>query len=40
MQLIKHGMSEFPCYWKSMRKHKQSKFMGFLRITCEAVTYM
>ena len=35
MQLPKHK-SEFPLYWKSMKKHKHFKFMGFLNILDEA----
>ena len=30
MQFPKHGKSGFPLYGKSMEKHKQFKFMGFL----------
>ena len=33
MQFPKHGMSEFPCYSKSMGKHQVT---GFLHISCEA----
>ena len=36
MQFPNHRMSEFPCYGKSMRKHKHSKVIGFLYISREA----
>ena len=36
MQSLNDGMSEFPCYGKSMKKHKHSKVIGFLHISREA----
>ena len=36
MNFPKHGISEFLCYGKIMRKHKHSKVMNFLHISREA----
>ena len=36
MNFPKHGISEFLCYGKIMRKHKHSKVMDFLHISREA----
>ena len=35
-QFQSHRMSEFPCYRKSMKKHKHSKVICFLHISREA----